>query len=176
MISIHDTSDSILATVKNFYGLYDGPCVSLQDKYGNILIAAYENFEHNMTVLVKVAEALPVVASTEIPEPVYNSPRKLKLDPPIEMRAPLQYTNSIGRSRNTLQKGLEINTMIDRSSDQQSDSDSGNTSTTSSRRLNARAHASAEISFENIVEGGRRQKAKFESSVSIKRYSHSYTF
>jgi hypothetical protein len=48
-----------------------------------------------------------------------------------------------------------------------SDSDGGGASVTSSRRGKKEQVASAEISVENIVEGGRRKRAKFDSSVSI---------
>lgn len=47
-----------------------------------------------------------------------------------------------------------------------SDSDAGSVSVSSSRRAKSDQLASAEISLDNIVEGGRRKKAKFESSVS----------
>ncbi|KKY17098.1 putative zn 2cys6 transcription factor [Diplodia seriata] len=79
----HDTTESIVATVKNFHGIYDGQGygVSFEDRHGNTLIA--------------------------------------------------------------------------------SDSEAGEGSVTSSRRDNV---ASAEISLDNIVEGGRRKRAKFDSS------------
>ncbi|EHK99445.1 hypothetical protein M7I_4744 [Glarea lozoyensis 74030] len=50
----HDTTDSIITTVKNFYGLYAGPGgakgVSFEDDQGNTLIARYENLRNNMIV------------------------------------------------------------------------------------------------------------------------------
>jgi hypothetical protein len=51
-----------------------------------------------------------------------------------------------------------------------SDSDGGNGSVSSSRRNRAEQLASAEISLDNIVEGGRRKRAKFDSSVSLDFY------
>jgi hypothetical protein len=45
-----------------------------------------------------------------------------------------------------------------------SSSDNGRDSVTSSRKAKSEL-ASAEISLDNIVEGGRRKRAKFESSV-----------
>ncbi|KKF96292.1 hypothetical protein CFO_g1361 [Ceratocystis platani] len=48
----HDATESIVTTVKNFYGLYAGPTgskgVSFEDEQGNTLIASFENFKHNM--------------------------------------------------------------------------------------------------------------------------------
>ncbi|OOF91675.1 hypothetical protein ASPCADRAFT_211032 [Aspergillus carbonarius ITEM 5010] len=60
----HDTTDSIVTTVKNFYGIYDGAAsgVSFEDEYGITLIARYENLRNNMTVYVRV---IPVQAYTE---------------------------------------------------------------------------------------------------------------
>jgi hypothetical protein len=51
--------------------------------------------------------------------------------------------------------------------DYDSDSDGGNASVTSSRKGKIDVLASAEISVDNIVEGGRRKRARFDSSVSI---------
>ena len=48
-----------------------------------------------------------------------------------------------------------------------SDSDGGPTSTAGSRKAKTEQLASAEISLDNIVEGGRRKRAKFESSVGL---------
>lgn len=50
--------------------------------------------------------------------------------------------------------------------DMYSDSDGENGSVTSSRRSRKEPLASADISVDNIVEGGRRKRAKFDSSVS----------
>ena len=60
----HDTTDSIVTTVKNFYGIYDGAAsgVSFEDEQGITLIARYENLRNNMTVYVRV---IPVQAYTE---------------------------------------------------------------------------------------------------------------
>lgn len=52
----HDTTDSIVTTVKNFYGIYDSGSsgVSFEDERGITLIARYENLKNNMTVYVRV--------------------------------------------------------------------------------------------------------------------------
>ena len=174
MISPHDTTDSIITTVKNFYGLYEGPGVSFEDREGNMLIAAYDNFDNNMTIFVRVMPEDPVIAASRDRSPRTSaSPRKPKLGAPFEMRPPAQpirpierslspsvdHSGSIGRSRLRTQKSQDSTGLVD----DYSDSDGGNGSVSSSRRDN---HASAEISVNNIVEGGRRKRAKFESSVS----------
>ena len=52
----HDTTDSIVSTVRDFYGLYAGAaqCISFEDGSGMTLIARYENFSNNMIVYVRV--------------------------------------------------------------------------------------------------------------------------
>ena len=59
----HDSTESIVTTVKNFYGLYSGPAgskgVSFEDGQGNTLIARYENFKNDMTVHVRVIDSSP---------------------------------------------------------------------------------------------------------------------
>ena len=47
-----------------------------------------------------------------------------------------------------------------------SSSDNGAGSISGSRKARSEQFASAEISLDNVVEGGRRKRAKFESSVS----------
>jgi len=190
MISRHDTTDSIITTVKNFYGLYDGPGVSFQDRDGNILIAAYDNFESNMTVYVKVTPEDPAMPNKVERSPRNSvSPRKPKLGAPFEMRPPSHPMRSsaqiqgrspspssnrshrsasaaaAGKARLRTQKSQESGGYPD-SAEAFSDSDGGNGSVSSSRRGKVEPHASAEISVDNIVEGGRRKRAKFESSVS----------
>lgn len=196
MISPHDNTDSIITTVKNFYGLYEGPCVSFQDRDGNILIAAYDNFEHNMTVHVKVTHIEPISQSMTERSPRNSprnsvSPRKPKLGAAIEMRPPThparmtsQVRNRslspssnrshrsasaapVGKAKLRTQKSEDSAGYGD-NGDVYSDSDGGNGSVTSSRR---EGHASAEISVDNILEGGRRKRAKFESSVSQRAIS-----
>lgn len=68
----HDTTDSIVTTVKNFYGIYEGAAsgVSFEDENGNTLIARYENLRNNMTVYVRV---IPVTYSEGYGEHYYGS-------------------------------------------------------------------------------------------------------
>jgi hypothetical protein len=194
----HDATDSIVTTVKNFYGLYDGNGVSFEDKEGNTLIARYENFQNRMTVYVRVTEEF---GSTSGTPRLSLSPKRPHLGPPFEMNAPLQdemyghsrpasrtarprsasphgrgrrsasvSTNPKSRSRPNIKSrtGSTQGSFADgQLNPEMSDSDGGNASVTSSRRGKVAEVVSADISVENIVEGGRRKRARFDSSVSI---------
>ncbi len=198
----HDTTDSIITTVKNFYGLYEGKGVSFEDREGNTLIARYENFGNNMVVYVR---ALPdeLEAACQVGQLAHDgrSPKKPRLDEPFQMLPPnpasrpssrmarkrsVSPTSAGGRrsaSAGTTTKarsrpGLRtrgpssFESQVDTTADAAngyhgySDSDGGSVSATSSRRARNEQLASAEISLDNIVEGGRRKRAKFDSSVS----------
>jgi hypothetical protein len=188
----HDGTDSIITTVKNFYGLYDGSGVSFEDKEGNTLIARYENFQDKMVIYVRVLDE--VVSNSGTPSQS-NSPRRPRLGPAFEMMPGTGGEHTISRpssratrkrsasppsmlgyrsasvgtnkSRQRLAtKGRVSTTAGEAAGDYDSDSDGGNASVTSSRRGKADVLASAEISVDNIVEGGRRKRARFDSSVS----------
>ncbi|EKG20392.1 hypothetical protein MPH_02318 [Macrophomina phaseolina MS6] len=185
----HDTTESIVATVKNFHGIYDGQGygVSFEDRHGNTLIARYENFEHNMTVYVRrIPQDIDEFSRTPRQS---LSPRKTRLEEPFQMLPPQLNSRpssrsarnrslspdhhrgrrSVSRSTNPKSRsrpGLKVRatsshgSLADLNGDY-SDSEAGEGSVTSSRRDNV---ASAEISLDNIVEGGRRKRAKFDSS------------
>ncbi|KAK3077197.1 hypothetical protein LTS18_010949, partial [Coniosporium uncinatum] len=191
----HDSTESIVTTVKNFYGLYEGQAVSFEDRNHNTLIARFENLEEGMTVFVKTIDEDAI--STTGPASIQGlSPRRPRLDAPFQMLPPQGYGNNLSRpsSRNarkrsnspTANRGRRSESsgtnpksrsrpslknranstqgsVGDANGDDYSDSDGGNGSVTSSRR-GRNDVASAEISVENIVEGGRRKRAKFESS------------
>lgn len=189
MISKHDTTDSIIATVKNFYGLYDYG-VSFENKEGITMIAAFDNFEHDMTIYVRT-----------IPQPVHSasdlardsaSPKKPRLGAPFELRPHSHGANpspsrsaarsagarsaspqsDTGRRSAPAMPGVKPRPIRTRSKDNSvagdlegySSGDNDNGSVTSSRRSKAE-EIKADITTENIVEGGRRKRA-FESSVS----------
>lgn len=207
----HDTTDSIVTTVKNFYGLYDGAAkfVSFEDEGGHTLIARYENFKNNMVVYVRVVPdnpqpSLPVgqilhhsTSSAGIQRVIKpeGSPQML---PPQPAQA-LSYGQPVSRplsrvahkrsvspraGRNhrssSAQKGRSWSGIKSRETSAHgnveevnsdaingySSSDGGAGSLTGSRKARSEQLASAEISLDNIVEGGRRKRAKFESSVS----------
>jgi hypothetical protein len=178
----HDTTESIITTVRNFYGLYDGPGgvrgVIFEDQHGTTLIAQYENFQPGMTVYVRAVRDSPIMYSatttstttTSTPVPFgsaspslsrlrhVDNGERLALPPPhaISHGAHLSRPASRAvrkRSASPFPTG--------------SDGDTG--SATGSKKIKVEQVASAEISLDNIVQGGRRKRAKFESSVSIVR-------
>jgi hypothetical protein len=181
----HDGTDSIIATVKNFYGLYDGNGVSFEDADGNTLIARYENFADKQIIYVRVADE--VVSNVGTPSHT-ASPRRPRLGPAFEMPHVLGQSISRPSSRAAKKRSASpvsvsghrsnsVSTIKSRQKksrmgsvhgdDGDSDSDVGNASVTSSRRGKIDVVASAEISVDNIVEGGRRKRARFDSSVSL---------
>jgi hypothetical protein len=195
----HDATDSIITTVKNFYGLYEVRGLSFEDKDGCTLIARYENFENRQTVHVRVNDE---VASSNGTPRTSMSPRRLVLGAPFEMPPPhsnqvqpgsrpssrAAHHRSMSPHHNRDRRSVSVSTnpkSRSRPSNKGrtgsahgsfadinghfgadgSDSDGGNGSVTSSRRGKIDVVASAEISVENIVEGGRRKRARFDSSV-----------
>ena len=195
MISQHDNTESIVTTVKNFYGLYEFG-VSFENKDGMIIIAAYDNFENDMIVYVRTVAPPPTTVVETARDSV--SPKKPSLGAPFEMRptlAPLAHSPSRSAARSAGARSLSPQSDIGRRSasaapggrprphkmkskdnsmygevDGYSSGDNGGGSVASSRRSKAE-QVNAEISVENIVEGGRRQRA-FESSVSAVLNKH----
>ena len=192
----HDTTDSIITTVKNFYGLYERRGVIFEDRHGNTLIARFENFEHGMTVYVRVSpETLDADEYSPDPHQQTISPRRARphLDEAFQMLPPIQHHQGSragsrharqshsphpGRGRRSASVSKRMRPSIksrgnsshgsfaDANGDGYSDSDEEHGSVSSSRRSRKEPLASAEISVDNIVEGGRRKRAKFDSSVS----------
>ena len=206
----HDTTDSIVTTVKNFYGLYEGAAagVSFEDMRGNTLIARYENFQNNMVVYVRVVSDFaqssfqygqmpwnptsPISAGRvpHLEEAFRMPPPHLGQCPPLDQ--PISRpTSRVARKSSTspvhgkscrsgsTQKGRSrsgfksrdhsvpsnVDELNSDAVNGYSDSDGGAGSVSSSRKARSEQLASAEISVDNIVEGGRRKRAKFESSV-----------
>ena len=212
----HDTTESIVTTVKNFYGLYDGvsQAVSFEDTHSNTLIASYENFTNDMVVYVRVtadytqtpqrpeypapwdgdatspqrAANLGEMAHQMLPPgatpapPVYGpSPpsrpgsrisRKQSMSPRLgsirsaSVQRPRMRSGARSQGSGFQAEGDDLNNDAHNG---YSSSDCGAGSVTSSRKARSEQLASAEISVENIVEGGRRKKLKFSSSVSCPR-------
>ena len=211
----HDTTDSIVTTVKNFYGLYAGPGgakgVSFEDVQGNTLIARYENLYNNMVVYVRVIEepaqstegygtnsyhsGSPVIQQAFLPGDAQNMP------PPQPNQA-LSYGQPLSRpnSRTSRKRSISPNSGRGRRSASASANPppvKKSRSRTGFKSRGSSAHGSfadysdgvngyssgdgaagsvssktksehignTEISLDNIVEGGRRKRAKFESSV-----------
>jgi hypothetical protein len=200
----HDNTESIITTVKNFYGLYAGPTgskgVSFEDKEGNTLIARYENFHNNMTVYVRVYEELstdPTIyghhqysASRASAQPTYHPNESFHTQHPAHedsretsrsptRRSPSAHSSRGRRSDSVGSAGQKRRSRPSKTSvaashtDALSDhgngysSDEGAMSTTSGRTREQ--FGNTDISVENIVEGGRRKRAKFESCVRIPR-------
>lgn len=202
----HDTTDSIVTTVKNFYGLYSGPTVSkgvsFEDEQGNTLIARYENFRNNMIVYVRVIEEASPAPGTFGPHGYHSTPvgaQAFYSGDAYPLQAPQQqYAQHVSRpaSRASRRRSPSPTSRGRRSAsastnpghpkkarsrssknhqaanyDAQSDSMNGYSSgdgAPSSASGKIKDHlGNTEISVENIVEGGRRKRAKFESSVGF---------
>lgn len=213
----HDTTDSIITTVKNFYGLYAGPGgakgVSFEDEQGNTLIARYENLRNNMVVYVRVIEEPAPPGAYGQPSyhsmsPVHPASHYYHGDghhmPPPQPAQALSYgqppsrpTSRTSRLRSTSpgagrgRRSASVNTnpppmkksrsrsgfksrgssahgsFADGHSDGMNGYSSGDGGPGSvSSRTKSEHLGNTEISLDNIVEGGRRKRAKFESSVS----------
>ncbi|OIW29711.1 hypothetical protein CONLIGDRAFT_341628 [Coniochaeta ligniaria NRRL 30616] len=186
----HDTTDSIVTTVKNFYGLYSGPTVSkgvsFEDAHGNTLIARYENFTDNMVVYVRVFEEsapspgnfpahpyqpavfngdgygtqAPQAFGNHIPRPMSRTSRRRSPSPNNQDRRSVSAGKA--RSQNSAARGSGSQTGVDGHGDHGYTSGDGAPGSSSGK--NKDHLGNTEISLENIVEGGRRKRAKFESS------------
>ncbi|KAK5993251.1 putative transcriptional regulatory protein C56F2.05c [Cladobotryum mycophilum] len=196
----HDTTDSIVTTVKNFYGLYSGPTgskgVSFEDEHGNTLIARYENFRNNMVVYVRVIEEPPVPTAAieshhyrgapmgsdayyggdgysmqqrigqDLGRPASRSSRRRSQSPGASRgrRSDSASTNGKkGRSRSTKNRGSMMQSH-DAYTDSMNGYSSGDNAPSTTSGKAKEQLGTTDISVENIVEGGRRKRAKFESS------------
>lgn len=188
MLSPKDTTDSIITTVKNFWGLYEMG-VSFENKEGISIIATFDNFENDMTVYVRT---VPLPSSVLLGEHARDSasPHKPSLGAPFEMRPTLHSgalspshaarsagarsmspQSDLGRRSTSAAPGGKARLQRKQSRDggllgdaegySSGMDDQG--SVASSRRSKAE-EIKAEITVDNIVEGGRR-KRMFESSV-----------
>ncbi|KAF3400946.1 hypothetical protein DPV78_005989 [Talaromyces pinophilus] len=92
----HDTTDSIVTTVKNFYGIYDGVAsgVSFEDEHGTTLIARYENLRNNMTVYIRV---IPVHGYADSYEPHYHGMAQMDGRKRPSLGEPFQLTPTTGQ-------------------------------------------------------------------------------
>lgn len=213
VINPHDTTDSIIATVKNWYGIYEGHGVSFEDLHGDTLIARYENVVHDMVIYVRIIPGQPYPSSAPpysqqygkiIPEPQ----RRLSLGEPFQMPPPhptLDHTQgpsrptsrlarkrsaspqNVGRGRSISQQKRGTRSELrsrnssshdshhDETMNGYSDSDGGQSSVTGSRKARSEQFASAEISLENVLQDGRRNRPKFDSSVRSRAFSLGYS-
>ena len=180
----HDTTDSIVTTVKNFYGLYSGPTgskgVSFEDQLGNTLIARYENFQNNMVVYVRVIEEPPVPTTTlgqhQFQQPPVAAPADYYKPQAYHHQQNQQYaqetlqpvsSSSQKRSQSPEQGPRSIGAQPHADAYEASSGYSSGDGAPGSASGRSKEHlGTTDISVENIVEGGRRKRAKFESSVS----------
>ncbi|OBT92088.1 hypothetical protein VE01_09767 [Pseudogymnoascus verrucosus] len=212
----HDTTDSIITTVKNFYGLYNGSGgptgIIFEDERGNTLIARYENLRDNMNVYVRVIEASPPHVSPTYGPMSYHSVSPTTGEqghyngnshhmPPPQPAQALSYGQPAPRpdSRASRKRSVSPNSGRGRRSASASANPPNKKARSQSgyKSRNSSAHGSfadiysdgvngyssgdgapcsvssktksehlgnTEISLDNIVEGGRRKRAKFESS------------
>ncbi|KAJ5945551.1 hypothetical protein N7454_002390 [Penicillium verhagenii] len=181
----HDTTDSIVTTVKNFYGIYDGTAsgVSFEDEHGTTLIARYENLTNNMTVYVRVIPISPYAEhfyngfSVERKRPSLGEPFGMDgvapvLDQPSRPSSRLARKRSTSPSNRSLRsashhmQGSRCGVKSRGSSHAGFPDDEGmsDSEDSYSRRSRGDAFASSEISMENILQDGRRKRPKFDSS------------
>ena len=201
----HDNTESIIASVKSFFGLYDPQGVCFEDNEGNTMIASYDNFLDNTTVAVRVVPDYSNNSSLQPPwaykpaspqkvndleelapmlppqpaqilnygqppsRPVSRISRKQSISPkPAQGRSS---ANSKSRPRSgiksqtsSFQAGLDE---LNDAHNGYSSSDGVAGSVSGSRTARSEQLVTAEISVDNILEGGRRKRAKFESSVGV---------
>ncbi|KKY15599.1 putative c6 finger domain [Phaeomoniella chlamydospora] len=114
LINQHDSTESIVSTVKNFYGIYEGRGVSFEDAQGNILIAKYENFKNDMVVYVRVIPydnyirhhtgAPPYHVEETFPKPTLGEPFQMlppQSQPLDSSQVPSRPTSRLARNRST---------------------------------------------------------------------------
>ena len=198
LVSPHDTTDSIIATVKSFYGIYDG--VSFEDNKGNTLIASYDNFNNGLTVYIRIqTHAMHSTSQTQSQEIKAESPRRPSLAEPFQMQQMLpphmrgesQSPSRRSSSRNFSKRSVSpCRDRGRRSQSQQqksshagsrnssahgsfrendfSDSDAGQSSMSGSRKARSEHFVTSEISTANVLQDARRGGAIFDSSVSIR--------
>lgn len=178
--------------------------ISFEDQDGNTLIARYENFHNNMRVHVRVIEeplgpgyraALggkqsyfheesylphgPQQPHTLAPRPASRASRLRSASPNRgrDRRSMSAGTNPTGskkgRSRSSRTRTQVNGEGLGDSFNGYSSGDGGAGSSSSRAKEQL---GNTDISLENIVEGGRRKRAKFESSVSCELYHHRKAF
>lgn len=205
LINIHDATDSIVATVRNWWGIYESHGVTFEDTHGRTLIIRYENLIHDMLVYVRVVEGQEYPNSapphtTQYGTMVPEQQRRLSLGEPFQMpppqhtlahnqtpsrptsrlarkRSPSPQSSGRGRSISQQKRGSRSElrsrnssthgSYHDEGANGFSDSDGGQSSVTGSRKARSEQFVTADISLENVLQDGRRNRPKFESSVSL---------
>lgn len=195
VLNTHDSTESIITTVKNFYGIYDGHGVSFEDSRGNTLIASYENLKTNSIVYVRAQPSTAHTNGTYYNENDHETRRRPSLGEPFQalpphMReqshSPSRPSSRLARKRSasptqgrgrrsasqqkrttypTLSRGSSANGSHHEDNGY-SDSEAGRSSVSGSRKAKSEQFASSDISTANVLLDGRRGQAIFDSSVS----------
>lgn len=175
----HDSTDSIISTVRNFFGLYDRSGLAFEDDKGTTLIARYENFTPGMNVNIRITSEEPDMRDCSPTRAPVPSPRRARLEDKTMMLPPIRDSLQSPQGRRSTSasashkfrpklanknRGSSSHGSFADTVDYNEGSDSDGGSISSSRRSKKALVASAEISEENIVEGGRRKRQKFLSS------------
>ena len=186
-VEAHDTVESIITTVKNFYGLYGNDGVSFEDARGFTIIPSYDTLVANSKVFVSITcspnreQGNGFYPRSASPRGLFDNGSNLSDAPlfpqsdagpyhtrnysPISRNGPgphTAYETSVAHSFEGRGRGLYIDTEGAKSYEDADDAAS--TSVTSSVKPKSE-QVSAEISLNNIVTGNRRTGVKFESSV-----------
>ncbi len=115
VLNTHDSAESIITTVKNFYGIYDGRGVSFEDALGITLIPSYENLAPDSTVYVRIVPA-PQQAMGTYTHPAYCNEngyeprRRPSLGEPFQMLPPhmRELSHSPSRSASRLARKRSV--------------------------------------------------------------------
>lgn len=180
----HDATESIITTVKNFYGLnYEERAgISFEDERGNTMIARYENFHDHQSVNVRIIENPRGLSPsfdnadgypTDQENSHYASRATMRTS---RFRSPTSPNGGQGhRGTSTAIAGKKgrsrsCKTTHGDHGDLVNGYSSGDGASGSVLGKNKEPIGNTDISVENIVEGGRRKRAKlFQSSVGSSR-------
>lgn len=167
----HDCTESIVSTVRNFFGLGKSTDrltvgVSLEDDQANTLIASWDNLKDGGIIYVRVFERLEPLSPTHGDEP--GQPSVGPSSGVSRLRGPSP--NGLRGRRSTPAATLgkrspSRSTKTPDSGSQDGYSSGDGAPASSSSRTKDRSRATG-ISVKNIVEGSRRQHPKFSSDVS----------
>ncbi|RMZ85541.1 hypothetical protein DV737_g552, partial [Chaetothyriales sp. CBS 132003] len=144
-VNPHDTTESIISTVKNFYGIYDGNGVSFEDAKGDTLIASFDNLAHGDIVYVRsVAGPPPLPSQAALAQYGRSaSPPQLRgRRSASQQKAASAYP---GASRGSSASGSY------HENDGFSDSDAGRSSLSGSRKAKSEQIVSSDISTANTL-------------------------
>lgn len=198
-IAFRDTTESIMTSVKTFFGIHTNlgfsEGLSLEGEHGNTIIARYENFQENGTVYVRIIEEpIETISSGTLgsAQGVHDTNGyPLQGTPQLEAHAarPASWASQLrspspngGRGRRSTSTAANLTagkkgrsrsskTRTEVNGHGLGDSFSSYTNGDGAAGSSGRSKepvGNTDISVENIVEGGRRKRTKFESAVSCR--------